>query len=110
MGKYAQVVKRWLYDGRNINELNEWRNSPMHRAIRDGDVAVIQKLLEAGLALNVPNYHGETAKELVVASNDPRVCQTFDLYNVDLSKEVLAFEVKEGINVTRIEYENKHGE
>lgn len=84
--KYTEVVREYIASGKNVNELNSWKQSPAHRAVDRVDLAVLQKLIEAGFNMDATNKDGITVKELAAVKNNEDVNRVFRLNNIDLGE------------------------
>lgn len=77
-------------------------NGALHRAVQEGDISVIPKLLDQGYDINAKDKHGETPLMLLI--NRQYKGKDFDLQE---SKSVLHFLVRKGADINAQDNEGK---
>ncbi|MDO4629792.1 MAG: ankyrin repeat domain-containing protein [Planctomycetia bacterium] len=78
------VAQRKLERGANVNETDSFfGETPLHRAAKVGDAAMIQLLLDHGADVSVQTQYGDTPLHFAITGRNPEVIQLLLTYGAN---------------------------
>ena len=66
---HDEVVQLLVTSGAEVNSLDSWRRTPLHRSAATGHVAVCRLLLASGAKPTLKTHNGETALDAARRNN-----------------------------------------
>ncbi|XP_044738611.1 ankyrin-1-like isoform X4 [Chrysoperla carnea] len=83
--KHSEIAKLLLTSGSEVNSYQNSSNTPLHFAVKNGDIEIIKMLLVRGANINAQNIFGVTPLHEAIENNDQEIIELLLKHEADVN-------------------------